>query len=63
MGRHAAGRQLAVGAYLDRAADSRPTASRPTQVTFDEPGTYVLCARADDGALTSDDDVTITVTK
>ena len=32
-----------------------------TQVTFDEPGTYVLCARADDGALTADDMVTVTV--
>lgn len=31
------------------------------QVTFDEPGTYVLCARADDGGLTSDELVTITV--
>ena len=28
------------------------------QVTFDEPGTYVLCVRADDGALTSDEMVT-----
>jgi hypothetical protein len=30
---------------------------------FDEPGTYVLCARADDGALTSDNQVTVTVTR
>ena len=34
-----------------------------TRVTFDEPGTYVLRARADDGALTSDDEVTIVVTR
>lgn len=34
-----------------------------TQVTFDEPGTYVLRARADDGALTGDDSLTITVTR
>jgi len=31
------------------------------QVKFDEPGTYVLRARADDGALTSDEEVTVTV--
>jgi len=31
--------------------------------TFAEPGTYVLRARADDGALTSDEDVTVTVTR
>jgi len=33
------------------------------QVTFDEPGTYVLCARGDDGLLTTDDMVTVTVTR
>ena len=32
------------------------------QVTFDKPGTYVLRARADDGALFHDQDVTVTVT-
>ena len=32
------------------------------RVTFSEPGTYVLRARADDGALTGDDDVTVIVT-
>ena len=32
-------------------------------VTFDEPGTYVLCARADDGALATDEQVTVTVTR
>jgi len=34
-----------------------------TKVTFSEPGTYVLCARADDGALTTDELVTINVTR
>ena len=33
------------------------------QATFDSPGTYVLRARADDGALTGDDQITITVTR
>jgi len=31
------------------------------QVTFDQPGTYVLRARADDGGLYHDTDVTINV--
>jgi hypothetical protein len=34
-----------------------------TQVTFQTPGTYVLRARADDGALYDDQDITITVAK
>jgi hypothetical protein len=34
-----------------------------TKVTFSEPGTYVLKALADDGALTGGDEVTVTVTK
>jgi hypothetical protein len=33
------------------------------QVTFDEPGTYVLRCRADDGALVADEEVTIIVTR
>jgi hypothetical protein len=33
-----------------------------TQVTFTQPGTYVLRARADDGALYHDQDVTVNVT-
>ena len=33
------------------------------KATFDQPGTYVLWCRADDGALTGDDSVTVTVTK
>jgi hypothetical protein len=35
----------------------------PVKVTFSEPGTYVLRALADDGALTGGDAVTVTVTK
>jgi len=31
------------------------------RVTFSEPGTYVLRARADDGALTGDDELTVTI--
>jgi hypothetical protein len=33
------------------------------QVTFDEPGTYILRARADDGGLMTDGEVTVTVTR
>jgi hypothetical protein len=40
-------------------ADNRWTST----VTFDQPGTYVLRGRADDGALLDDREVTITVTK
>jgi hypothetical protein len=40
-------------------ADGKWTAT----ATFDEPGTYVLCARADDGALVTDEQVTVTVTR
>jgi hypothetical protein len=35
----------------------------PVHVTFDEPGTYVLRCRADDGALVADEEVTIVVTR
>jgi hypothetical protein len=34
----------------------------PVQVTFNEPGTFVLRCRADDGALVADEEVTIVVT-
>lgn len=34
----------------------------PVQVTFSQPGTYVLRCRADDGALVADEEVTIVVT-
>ena len=40
-----------------------PDGKYAVQATFDEPGTYVLCARADDGLLTTDDMVTINVTR
>jgi hypothetical protein len=33
------------------------------EVTFAEPGTYVLRCRADDGALVADEEVTIVVTR
>jgi hypothetical protein len=33
------------------------------QATFDDPGTYVLRARADDGALSGDDELTVIVTR
>jgi len=36
---------------------------QPVQVTFWEPGTYVLHCRADDGALVTDDEITIIVTR
>jgi hypothetical protein len=34
-----------------------------SRVTFDQPGTYVLHARADDGSVTSDDSLTVNVTR
>ena len=34
-----------------------------TRVIFSQPGTYVLRCRADDGALTSDQDITVVVTQ
>jgi hypothetical protein len=40
-----------------------PDGKLPVQVTFDEPGTYVLRCVADDGALTSSEDVTIVVVR
>jgi len=38
-----------------------PDGKHSVRVTFSDPGTYVLRARADDGALTGDDEVTVTV--
>ncbi len=35
----------------------------PVKVTFDEPGTYIIRALADDGALTGGENITINVTK
>ena len=40
-------------------ADGKCTAT----AVFDEPGTYVLDARADDGALVSDEQITVSVTR
>lgn len=40
-----------------------PDGRYDVKVTFNEPGTYVLRARADDGALATDEEVTVTVTK
>lgn len=39
-----------------------PNGRTSVQVTFHEPGTYVLRSRADDGALTTDEHVTVIVT-
>jgi hypothetical protein len=36
---------------------------QPVKVSFSEPGTYVLRCRADDGALVSDDEITIVVSR
>jgi hypothetical protein len=36
---------------------------QPVTVTFSAPGTYVLRCRADDGALVSDEEITIVVTR
>jgi hypothetical protein len=36
---------------------------QPVTVTFSEPGTYVLRCRADDGALVSDEELTVVVTR
>jgi hypothetical protein len=40
-----------------------PDGKQPVQVTFWEPGTYVLHCRADDGALVADEEITIIVTR
>jgi hypothetical protein len=40
-----------------------PDGRHVAHVTFSEPGSYVIRVRADDGGLTADDDVTVTVTK
>jgi hypothetical protein len=40
-----------------------PDGKWTAHVTFAEPGTYVLRARADDGALYTDEDVTVTVAR
>jgi hypothetical protein len=45
------------------APESGPDGTTVAHATFSEPGTYVIRVRADDGGLTADDDVTVTVTK
>jgi hypothetical protein len=46
------------------AAPKLPADGKETvRVTFEEPGTYVLRCVADDGALTSSEDVTLIVTR
>ena len=44
-------------------APQMPDGGSVAQVTFSEPGTYVIRVRADDGGLTSDDEIAVTVTK
>jgi hypothetical protein len=39
-----------------------PDGKITTKVIFSEPGTYVLRCRADDGALTTDEDITVVIT-
>jgi hypothetical protein len=57
-------REGANGPWAPRWQNPRPPADGKwvAQATFSEPGTYVLRLRADDGALTTDDDVTVRVT-
>ena len=40
-----------------------PDGKYVVQATFEQPGTYVLRARADDGALFTDQDLTVNVTR
>lgn len=40
-----------------------PDGKYSVKITFGQPGTYTLCARADDGGLTTDELVTVTVTR
>jgi len=44
------------------APEPPPGGKHTVQATFSAPGTYVLRARADDGLLTGDDELTVTVT-
>ena len=63
VGRHARRRELAVGAALAGAACPAGRPFTPPPRHSINPGTYVLRGRADDGALTGDDDVTVTVSR
>ena len=55
-------RQFSLGAALGAAAGA-PEGRHEARAIFDAPGTYVLRARADDGALFGDEDLTVTVTQ
>jgi len=50
-------------APLWTAPPAPPDGKWKAQATFASPGTYVIRARADDGALTADDQITVTVTR
>jgi hypothetical protein len=39
-----------------------PDGKITTKVIFSQPGTYVLRCRTDDGALTTDEDITVVIT-
>jgi hypothetical protein len=45
------------------APEPSPDGRNVARATFGEPGTYVIRVRADDGGLTADDEITVTVTK
>jgi hypothetical protein len=47
--------------FVTRAARAKRSEGR--EVTECDEETYVLCARADDGALVTDEQVTVTVTR
>lgn len=61
MGGYADRCELSVGAALG-AADLADRQQVGDSGTFKEPGTYILRCRADDGALFTNEDVTVTVT-
>ena len=52
-----------MGAGVDRRRPLPADGKVTVWATFSEPGVYVLRSRADDGALTADGQVTITVTR
>ena len=62
VGRHPHRSELTVVANLER-AEMPKDGKVSSNATFSEPGTYTLRGVADDGALTGNDDVTVTVTK
>ena len=60
VGRHARGRELAVGAALDGAAVPGD-GKYQVGVTFEDPGTYTIRCLASDGALNTYKDVVVQV--